>query len=70
MVHAGALEGCLAMSTLGKRALLVPALQAGSIVAAGLTRWRASSATALKGTIWLMVSLVMAVEAREWRRKG
>lgn len=27
-------------------------------------------ATALKGTIWLMVSLVMAVEARGWRRKG
>lgn len=39
MVHAGASEGCLAMSTLGERALLVPEWQAGSIVAAGLTRW-------------------------------
>lgn len=39
MVHAGASEGCLTMSTLGERALLVPERQAGSIVAAGLTRW-------------------------------
>lgn len=39
VVHAGASEGCLAMSTLGERALLVPERQAGSIVAAGLTRW-------------------------------
>lgn len=70
MVHAGASEGCLAVCFGRTCSCITPCTVGMEHQRQHVPPDGEPPATALKGTICWMVSLVLGVKAREWRRKG